>query len=431
MENKMRIAIFVQQLEYMGGIERVALEQLRIFAEHNVEVMLLLDRAPQLMLSQIKCQWSVLSHDKIERKNQLKKWLVDNNLQVLVFHGVSHEFGAYDAEAATEVGVKSVCVIHFPFVSNIALGGGEYNSWREFFEKGKSCTAFATVSAIDAVFWRALGKKSFHVQNPFVHPSKSVENCQRESKEGSINLLWVGRLCEQKQPQSALAAFALAEKVWPNITLTMVGGDIKGIKSLQKEARRLDVLEKVEFVAEQPDINDYWKRADIHLLTSICESFCLVWAEAKAAGIPTVMFEMPYLELAEDKRGYIAVEQRDVRALADAIIKLANDSELRLRMGCDAKESLTPFNDEAVWKSWVRVFEGINDSHAGLEVGANLKTIVSQSYAAVCYDKDVHRWPEEMAVDWQKLTRVSMRPIAKVLKSLLEVVQKIKAKIRG
>ena len=427
----MKIAIFVQQLEYMGGIERVALEQVRIFVEHNVDVGLLLDRKPELMRSQIKSQWCVLSHDKVKRKKQLKNWLTVNNPQLVVFHGVSHEFGACDAEVVAEVGVKSVCVIHFPFVSNVALGGGEYNSWREFFEKGVDCTAFATVSAIDAVFWRALGKKAFHVQNPFVHPSKNVDRCQRDGNDGSANLLWVGRLCEQKQPTSALAAFALALKICPNITLTMVGGDIKGIKALQKEALRLGILEKVEFVPERPDINEYWGKADIHLLTSICESFCLVWAEAKAAGIPTVMFDLPYLELAEDKRGYIAVEQRNVKALADAIIALVNDGKRRLRMGCEAKASLAPFNDEAVWESWVRVFEGINDANAGLEVDVNLKTIVSQVYMAVCYDKDTHRWPEEMATDWQKLTRVSMRPIASALHWLVGVLQKVRAKIRG
>jgi glycosyltransferase involved in cell wall biosynthesis len=210
----------------------------------------------------------------------------------------------------------------------------------------------------------------------------------------------------------------------------MVGGDVNGIKALQKEARRLGVLEKVEFVPERPDINEYWAKADIHLLTSICESFCLVWAEAKAAGIPTVMFELPYLELAEDKRGFIAVEQRNIKALAGAIVKVVNDGGLRLSMGKDAKESLSPFNDEAVWQSWARVFEGVKEAEAGLDVDTNLKMIVSQMYMAVCYDKEVHRWPEEMADNWQRLTRTSMLPIARGLECLVDTGRKIKAKIR-
>ena len=100
-------------------------------------------------------------------------------------------------------------------------------------------------------------------------------------------------------------------------------------------------------------------------------------------------------------------------------------------MGKDAKESLSPFNDEAVWQSWVRVFEGVRDPNAGLEVDSNLQTIVSQMYMAVCYDKEVHRWPEEMVDNWQRLTRMSMRPIARGLECLVDTIRKIKAKIRG
>ena len=427
----MRIVIFCQQLEYMGGIERVVLEHLRIFTAKGLSVELLVDRPISLMKEYVSCPWTVLPSNSKEREDVLENYLKTKRPDLLIFHGVSHEHSVQDVTIAEKNDIKSVCVIHFPFVSNLALSAGKYNSWHEFYSKGLGCTAFATVSAIDAVFWRGLGKKAFHVQNPFVHPSKNVEMSQRSGEDGTANLLWVGRLCEQKQPKSALAAFAQAMKKCPKITLTMVGGDVNGIKALQKEARRLGVLEKVEFVSERPDINEYWAKADIHLLTSICESFCLVWAEAKAVGIPTVMFELPYLELAEDKRGYIAVEQRNNEALAEAIVKVVNNGKLRLSMGKDAKESLSQFNDDAVWKSWERVFEGIKDPNAGLEVDSNLQTIVSQMYMAVCYDKEVHRWPEEMADNWQRLTRMSMRPIARGLECLVDTGRKIKAKIRG
>lgn len=427
----MKITLFCRHLEYMGGIERVVLEQLRIFSANGVSVELLVDRELSLMKEKVSCPWRSLPLDDNERKSILKDYLSSSKPDLIIFHSLSHKHAVNDLEVVASCGIKSVSVIHFPFLYDLALSEGRYSTLLEYRRNGCLSTAFATVSAIDAVFWRGLGKKAFHVQNPFVHPSMNVDTSQRSGEDGVANLLWVGRLCEPKQPKSALAAFAQAAKACPNITLTMVGGDVNGIKVLQKEARRLGVLEKVEFVPERPDINEYWAKADIHLLTSICESFCLVWAEAKAAGIPTVMFELPYLELAEDKRGYIAIEQRNIKALADAIVKVVNDGSLRLSMGKDAKESLSPFNDEAVWQSWVRVFEGVKEAEAGLDVDTNLKMIVSQMYMAVCYDKEVHRWAEEMADNWQRLTRTSMLPIARGLKWMVEVVRKVKAKVRG
>ena len=415
----------------MGGIERVVLEQLRIFSAHGATVELLLDQDLSLMRGKVMCPYTVLPSDENKRRDMLKECLLNKRPDLLVFHGVSHSHGAADAEIAAECGVKSVCVIHFPFMSDLALEGGTHSSWQEFRMNGSACTAFATVSEIDAMFWRALGKRAFHVQNPFVHPSRNVETIRRDGEDGAANLLWVGRLCEQKQPQSALDAFARAVQKCPGIRLTMVGGDANGIYRLRRYARQLGVSDRVQFVPEQPDISEYWATADIHLLTSICESFCLVWAEAKAAGIPTVMFELPYLELAADKRGYIAVEQRNVEALADAIIDLVNNGEKRLRMGREARESLAPFNDEAVWQSWMRLFDGLDDPKAGTEVDPNLKTIVSQIYAAVCYDKEVHRWPEEMADDWYRLTRTSMRHVANFLQRTVGAVRKAKAFVRG
>lgn len=427
----MKIAIFCQQLEYMGGIERVVIEQLRIFAAHGAVVELLLDREPQLMRGRLNCPWVVLAANAKDREEQLQLQLKTSHPDLLIFHGVSHQFGRQDVQVATGLGIKNVCVIHFPFVSNMALGGGEYNSWREFRENGRSCTAFATVSAIDALFWRALGKRAFHVQNPFVHPSKNAETSRRTGEDGASNLLWVGRLCEPKQPKAALAAFALAAAACPGITLTMVGGDAQGIKAMVKEARKLGIESKVTFVPERPNIDEYWAKADIHLLTSICESFCLVWAEAKAAGIPTVMFELPYLELAADQRGYMAVEQKNVPALAKAIVELARDGKKRLAMGRDAKASLAPFNDEAVWQSWMRVFEELDNPKAGIDVDPNLKTIVSQAYAAVCHDKETHRWPEEMAENWRRVFRCSMRPLATGLAGLVALVRKVKSLAHG
>ena len=415
----------------MGGIERVVLEQLRIFAAHGSGVELLLDREPRLMRSKLGCPWFVLAANAEERRQQLQTYLKASRPDMLIFHGVSHKYGYQDAQVAADNGIKNVCVIHFPFAASIALEGGECNSWKLFHNSGSPCTAFATVSAIDALFWRALGKKAFHVQNPFVHPSKNVETIRRTGEDGAANLLWVGRLCEQKQPKSALAAFALALKDCPNIKLTMVGGDSSGIKALEKEAHRLGIYNKVKFVPEHPNIDEYWEKADIHLLTSICESFCLVWAEAKAAGIPTVMFELPYLELAYDARGYIAVEQKNTAALANAIIELARDSKKRLEMGRDAKDSLAPFNDEAVWQSWMSLFDGLDDPIAGMEVDSNLKTIVTQTYAAVCHDKETHRWPEEMADDWQRVFRCSMRPFSKWLVRLLLFMRKVKTALHG
>jgi hypothetical protein len=79
----------------------------------------------------------------------------------------------------------------------------------------------------------------------------------------------------------------------------------------------------------------------------------------------------------------------------------------------------------------MQLFKGLDDPKAGTEVDPNMKTIVTQMYAAVCHDKETHRWPEEMEADWMRLTHCSMRPFARFLHSAVSAVRKIKSKIRG
>lgn len=425
----MTIGIFARQLDYLGGIERVVLEQMRIFLEKGIEVAIFTNSEPKLIVNDNIIPIYILPDRQDQRATILKEKLISVKPDVFIFHGVTHKYGETDILIVNSMRIPTIGVVHFPFVACLLLEPGMVNSWRHFHESGMECTAFATVSRIDAVFWRALGHRAFHVQNPFVHPAEAVTRIRRDGEAGAANIIWVGRHCEQKQPSAALAAFAFIAKIYPKTTLTMIGGDERTIRALHKEARKLGVSGSVEFVPERKDINEYWAKADIHLLTSICESFCLVWAEAKAAGIPTIMYDMPYLDLAKDKRGYIAVDQKNVAALAGALGELIENVDRRHEMGRAAKESLAAFNDEEVWKSWQRIFDALKDPKSGREVDTDLETIVQHLYFSVCHDKEVHRWPEEMAGDWERLTKCSLKGFYVFQRKMVNALRRVKYRL--
>lgn len=414
----MKIFVFCQQLEFLGGIERVVIEQLRIFGEQHIDVTLLVDRPVVLMAGEVKAPIACLSAEESNRRDQLRTLLSEKRPEYIIFHGVSHQHAQSDIAIANESGVKSICVVHFAFPGNVALDG-RGNSWKVFRENGAGCTAFATVSRIDSLWWRALGMRAFHVQNPFVKP-KNADLSRRTGEDGTTNLIWVGRQAEQKQPSAALAAFARVYAVEPKTRLMMIGGSATGWDSYRAKAKRLGCLDAVEFISERPDLDECWAKADIHLLTSVCESFCLVWAEAKAAGIPTVMYELPYLELSEDPRGFIAVEQRNVAAFADAVLVLVRDKFRAKRMGDEAKLSLARFNDEAVWNSWKKLFESLGTEGSGREVPDDFKTVVTQIYSAYAFRKEKHQWEENMVEDFRKLTHCSMFHFARIMSKLVD-----------
>ena len=59
-------------------------------------------------------------------------------------------------------------------------------------------------------------------------------------------------------------------------------------------------------------------------------------AESKVAGLPCVMYKMPYLELQQDSSGIIAVNMYDTSAAAEAIIQIFTDDDLMHRLGSEA-----------------------------------------------------------------------------------------------
>lgn len=366
----MKLAIYTHNLADLGGIERVVREHLRIFTALGVECK---------VFGEANCEIA-LPVDGKERNTKLKEFLLEFKPNYVILHGVAHPAAKDDIRLAKELGIKTIVVCHFSFPSAMLLDRDELAN-RNFFEGVRGADMVATVSRIDAQWWRALGCRAMHVQNPFVHP-KNAEVSRRLGEDGTTNLLWVGRNAEQKQPSVALAAFArLAEKV-KNVNLTMVGGTDKEWNSIRRKAMKLGLANKIVCLGQRDDLNELWDKADLHLLTSVTESFCLVLAEAKAKGIPTAMFEIPFLELTESKKGLILARQGDAEGLADKIAAVLNDKETLEQFGKDAKESLRPFNDEAVWTSWQKIFAALESGEGGYEVSEDLKTIVSQQFFA-------------------------------------------------
>ena len=74
------------------------------------------------------------------------------------------------------------------------------------------------------------------------------------------------------------------------------------------------------------------------------------------------MYELPNLELTRDKKGIISVPQGDVLALANGMILLLKDENLRQTMGREARDSLKEFLTFDVKSAWKKLFDSFIDS---------------------------------------------------------------------
>jgi glycosyltransferase involved in cell wall biosynthesis len=154
--------------------------------------------------------------------------------------------------------------------------------------------------------------------------------------------LCVGNWVERKGILSLLDAFALLPP--SAATLHLVGDEGAEPHYGERVRRRLsrpDLAGRV--VCHGPlsvsDVAALYAAADAFVLPSLKEPYGTVIGEAMAFGLPVVGWNagnLPYL--AEDGREGLIVQPSDTRALAAAMLRLAEDEPLRRRMGAAARE---------------------------------------------------------------------------------------------
>jgi phosphatidylinositol alpha-mannosyltransferase len=177
-----------------------------------------------------------------------------------------------------------------------------------------------------------------------------------ELRDGTLNILFVGRFEERKGLIHLLKAYHRLRKRHVDARLLVVGAGPK-----EREYRRfvgLRGIRDVEFLGRVSDEDKvrYFASADIYCAPNTGqESFGIVLLEAMAAGVPIVASDIHGFKnvLQRNVQG-ILVEPRNPRALAAALYALARDPDLRHEMGEAGRARAPEF-------SWDRVTERIVD----------------------------------------------------------------------
>ena len=177
-----------------------------------------------------------------------------------------------------------------------------------------------------------------------------------ELRDGTLNILFVGRFEERKGLIHLLKAYHRLRKRKVDARLLVVGAGPK-----EREYRRyvgLRGIRDVEFLGRVDDADKvrYFASADIYCAPNTGqESFGIVLLEAMAAGVPIVASDIHgFKRVVERNVQGILVEPRNPRALAAALYALARDPDLRDEMGEAGRQRAPEF-------TWDRVTERIID----------------------------------------------------------------------
>jgi glycosyltransferase involved in cell wall biosynthesis len=153
----------------------------------------------------------------------------------------------------------------------------------------------------------------------------------------------VATLFPVKDPQTLVEAAALVRATLSDAQFLLVGeGPLRG--ALSQRIEELGLGETVWLLGAQADVRPYLAAADIGLLTSRSEGSSNSLLEYMAMGLPAIVSDLPgNRELVEQE----FFDPGDARDLADKIVKMWSNPELRGRMRLEYRRRALSFGFEA------------------------------------------------------------------------------------
>jgi glycosyltransferase involved in cell wall biosynthesis len=160
------------------------------------------------------------------------------------------------------------------------------------------------------------------------------------ARAGEILVVFVGRLVPIKRVDLVLRATATARRQGAPVRLVVVG-DGPCRARLEEMAASLGITDAARFLGYLPDASAAAGACDVAILASDNEGTPVSLIEAAAAGRPAVATAVGGVpDVVLPSTGILAPRGDDA-ALADGLIRLAADPELRARMGARARAHAT------------------------------------------------------------------------------------------
>lgn len=196
--------------------------------------------------------------------------------------------------------------------------------------------------------WRSL-KNITVISNPL--PFKSNEISTHKSKIA----ICVGKISYQKGQDILVKAWEKVHEQHPDWELHLYGNE--NTKFLNTKKLKNNII----FFPPEKEIQKKYFNSSIYVMSSRFEGFGMVLIEAMEFGVPCVSFNCDYgpSDIIQDGTDGFLVERENPQELAEKIIVLIENEELRKQMGRKAKENVRRYSPEIIIKQWDGLFKSL------------------------------------------------------------------------
>ncbi len=375
-----------------GGVERVISLLIPLYIEMGYSVILITDEKadrsdydiPKEVTRYIIPEFDLIIRGKAfygNRASELQKILKKESIDTVCYHAATDPGLFYDLLVCKHLGIKFILSKHELFSQGMVINATRIENDMNVY---RLADQVIVLSKAEQLFWKTMSVDAFYIPNPLNFNIKQRINEEKNKK----NIIWVGRLdCEQKRYQDIVPIMKIVTDTVPEAFLKVYGSSqtYRDLHHLKRMIAENGLENNIEYCGYISDVNEIYQDAKIHLVTSAYESFPMNVYESRILGIPLVTYDMPYLEMLRDGKGFIAVRQRDTGKAAEAIIDLLQDNDYWRKVANEALDSSKQFDNTIVKEKWRSVFDNVTEAFQDVdeldreEYAIILKTIAYHS----------------------------------------------------
>ena len=132
----------------------------------------------------------------------------------------------------------------------------------------------------------------------------------------------------------------------------LVAGDGPALRKYKRLAETLDCGNRVEFLGSISNVKDVMLDASIFVLPSRFEGFPMSVTEAFECGLPVIAYDIPAMEPFKESGGAVCVPCFDTDEYSNRLLELADDIELRQRLGRNARDFAGQLDIDIIGEKW-------------------------------------------------------------------------------
>lgn len=258
-------------------------------------------------------------------------------------------------------GSKKVLEIHYCKFFRLQYGRkgllGAIDRWRTWQDERivRRFDKFVVLTNEDREYWGKL-------PNICVIPNAAMFVADRYSDVSNKRVIAVGRLDYQKGFDRLIQAWEIVYKSgkYNDWRLDIFGqGEWKEMLQGMIDERELNGSAFINKPTK--NIGKEYAESAMLVMSSNYEGFPMVMIEAMACGLPVVAFDFKCgpKDIISDGENGLIIRNGDIKALAEGMMRLMEDTENRKRMSLNARKIVDTYSEKAVMDKWIGLFNNL------------------------------------------------------------------------